>query len=91
MHCFRNHGVLVVVLTCIFLWSASLVLYLQCMDQGNMAEWSKAPESGLISFVIGRTGSNLVRKGEGSNPSVVIKVFFPAFSLESSVFTLLQP
>ena len=29
-----------------------------------MAEWSKAPESG--SFV-----SNLVRKGEGSNPSVV--------------------
>ena len=30
-----------------------------------MAEWSKAPESG--PFV-----SNLVRKGEGSNPSVVI-------------------
>ena len=31
---------------------------------GNMAEWSKAPESGLTV--------HLVRKGEGSNPSVVI-------------------
>ena len=29
-----------------------------------MAEWSKAPESGSLV-------SNLVRKGEGSNPSVV--------------------
>ena len=31
---------------------------------GNMAEWSKAPESGSLVY--------LVRKGEGSNPSVVI-------------------
>ena len=35
------------------------------LGYGNMAEWSKAPESGHPVY--------LVRKGEGSNPSVVIR------------------
>ena len=35
---------------------------------GNMAEWSKAPESGFGGFI---PPIYLVRKGEGSNPSVV--------------------
>ena len=39
---------------------------------GNMAEWSKAPESGsLVGY--------LVRKGEGSNPSVVIMALLESF------------
>jgi hypothetical protein len=44
-----------------------------------MAERSKAPESGVdLKIPI-----NLVRKGEGSNPSVVI--FFPLFRGDGSV------
>ena len=49
-----------------------------------MAEWSKAPESGS-------SVSYLVRKGEGSNPSVVIFGLFLWFFLHPTAYMAQGP
>ena len=51
-------------------------IHLVPLGYGNMAEWSKAPESGYLWMVY------LVRKGEGSNPSVVMLALYTYFLLQ---------